>query len=278
MWISGFALAFLSLLLPETLESNILLKRARRLRKLTGNHDLRSQSELDGAAISTKQFVMENFLRPFLLASEPAVLFCNLYLGLVYSVFYLWFEAFPLVFNDIYHMNLGVGSLPFAAFIVTGAITYAVYCLYLRYHLEPRFIKEGGLAAEARLEIGLMGSIFIPISLFMFGWSSRPSVHWIVPVIAAALYLPGIFLTFQSLLMYLSLSYHKYTGSVLAGNALFRSCMASVFPLFGTAFFKNLGLGPGSSLLAGISIGLMFIYYLLILYGDKLRARSRYAD
>jgi len=225
------------------------------------------------------------------------------------------FEAFPLVFNDIYHMNLGVGSLPFAAFIVTGAITVCPLTLILdwlvvdcfcvnstqcivyivnisvtsifhrliplvtvRYHLEPRFIKEGGLAAEARLEIGLMGSIFIPISLFMFGWSSRPSVHWIVPVIAAALYLPGIFLTFQSLLMYLSLSYHKYTGSVLAGNALFRSCMASVFPLFGTAFFKNLGLGPGSSLLAGISIGLMFIYYLLILYGDKLRARSRYAD
>lgn len=37
--------------------------------------------------------------------------------------------------------------------------------------------------------------------------------------------------------------------------------MASVFPLFGTAFFRNLGIGPGSSLLAGISIGLMPIYY-----------------
>jgi len=124
------------------------------------------------------------------------------------SISYLWFKVFPLVFGDIYHFNLGVSGLPFAAFVVSGAITYAFYCAYLRYHLEPRFIKEGQLAAEARLEIGLMASVFIPISLFMFGWSARESVHWIVPVIAAALYLPGIFLTFQSILMYLSISYN----------------------------------------------------------------------
>lgn len=46
-----------------------------------------------------------------------------------------------------------------------------------------------------------------------------------------------------------------------------RSTMASVFPLFGSAFFRNLGVGPGSSLLAGLSIGLMPIYYVsLALY------------
>jgi MFS transporter, DHA1 family, multidrug resistance protein len=44
--------------------------------------------------------------------------------------------------------------------------------------MDPRFIRNGGLAAEARLEIGFMASVFIPISLFMFGWGSRPSVHW----------------------------------------------------------------------------------------------------
>jgi hypothetical protein len=49
--------------------------------------------------------------------------------------------------------------------------------------------------------------------------------------------------------------------------------MASVFPLFGTAYFRNLGVGPGSSLLAGISIALMFVFYvsftlfLVMLYG-----------
>jgi len=76
------------------------------------------------------------------------------------------------VFNDIYHFNLGVGSLPFSAFVVTGTITvsgvylsvvlvayvlfskYTVYCLYNRYHMELRFVRNGDLALEARRPYG----------------------------------------------------------------------------------------------------------------------------
>ncbi|KAL0564983.1 hypothetical protein V5O48_017050, partial [Marasmius crinis-equi] len=278
MWISAFALVFLSLFLPETMGANILLKRARRLRKITGNPHLRSRSEIDQANMSKREVAYEALVRPFLLAAEPAVLFLNVYIGLVYSVFYLWFEAFPLVFNEIYHMNLGVGSLPFTAFVVSGGLAYTAYCLYLHYHFQPRSRQNPDMAPEVRLEIGLFASVFIPISLFMFGWTARQSVHWIAPVIAAALYLPGIFLTFQSALVYLTDSYPKYTASILAGNDLFRSTMASVFPLFGTAFFRNVGLGAGCSVLAGISIFLMVIYYILVRYGHVLRARSRYAN
>lgn len=74
---------FLAVLLPETLDSNILFKRARRLRALTGNPNLRSQSEIDEASRSSKEVVYESLVRPFVLAAEPAVLFFNLYLGLV---------------------------------------------------------------------------------------------------------------------------------------------------------------------------------------------------
>ncbi|KAI3611507.1 benomyl methotrexate resistance protein [Moniliophthora roreri] len=228
--------------------------------------------------MSKREIAYESLVRPFVLSMEPAVLFLNMYLGLVYSVFYLWFEAFPLVFNEIYHMNLGVGSLPFLGFVVSGSATYIAYCLYLKYYLHPRLDKNPDLPPEIRLYIGLIASIFIPVSLLIFGWASRPSVHWIAPVIAAALYQPGIFLTFQSILIYLSNSYKKYTGSILAGNDLFRSTMASVFPLFGAPFFKNLALGPGSSLLAGISILLIVVLYSLIRFGGKLRARSKYAE
>lgn len=83
MWISAFSLIFLSILLPETYGPNILLKRARRLRKLTGNEKLRSQSEIDEAALGAREVLFESLVRPFVLAMEPAVLFCNVYLGLV---------------------------------------------------------------------------------------------------------------------------------------------------------------------------------------------------
>jgi DHA1 family multidrug resistance protein-like MFS transporter len=165
------------------------------------------------------------------------------------AVFYLWFEAFPLVFTDIYHFNLGLSGLPFLGFLVTGIITvslllelvmhcinlvviqYALYCLYQKYHIGPRYAKAGGnVAPEIRLEIGLVASIFIPTSVLIFGFASKASIHWIVPVIGAALYLPGIFLTFQSILMYITMAYPNHAASVLAGNDLFRSAIASVFP------------------------------------------------
>lgn len=198
------------------------------------------------------------------------------------AIFYLWFEAFPLVFIDIYHFNLGLSGLPFLAFIVSACITvstfihsistsqlipipqYTTYCLYQMYHIAPRIkrAEDAGkeVAPEIRLEIGLMASIFIPASVLIFGFTAKESIHWIFPVIGAALYLPGIFLNFQSILMYVTSAYPAYDTAVLAGNDLARSSIASVFPLFGHAFFVNLGLGPASAVLAGISFALMGVF------------------
>lgn len=83
---------------------------------------------------------------------------------------------------------ISVHSMPFTFCTVSAKLSHPTTVSLLttpipiytvRYHLEPRYRKNGGtLPPEARLEIGLMASIFIPISLFMFGWTSRPSVHW----------------------------------------------------------------------------------------------------
>lgn len=105
------------------------------------------------------------------------------------------------------------------------------------------------LAPEVKLEIGLMASIFIPTSVLIFGFASKASISWsvffegaldlqlrvqifsrIVPVIGAALYLPGIYLVFQSILTYITSAYPDHGAPVLAANDLFRSTIASVFP------------------------------------------------
>jgi len=62
------------------------------------------------------------------------------------------------------------------------------------------------------------------------GWTARESVHWIVPVIGASLYLPGVYLIFQSIMTYIGTSYATFAASALAGNTLLRSVIASVFP------------------------------------------------
>ncbi|KAF7349177.1 MFS general substrate transporter [Mycena sanguinolenta] len=281
LWITSFAVVFLSLFLPETYGPTILVRRAQRLRKLTGNPELRTAAEREEELKSASSVMYESLVRPFVLAKEPALAFANIYLGFVYAIFYLWFEAFPIAFNEIHHFNEGVSGLPFLSFIVSGGLTYTAYCIYQKYHIAPRYARAAAantdVAPEIRLEIGLMASIFIPTSVLIFGFTSKPSIHWIVPIIGAALYLPGIFLNFQSILMYVTSAYPAYAASVLAGNDFFRSAIASVFPLFGRTFFTNLGLGPGSALLAGISFLLMPVFWLLLKYGHVLRQRSKYA-
>ncbi|GJN87518.1 hypothetical protein Rhopal_000469-T1 [Rhodotorula paludigena] len=279
LWISGFAFVVLFFLLPETFEPTILVRRAERLRKLTGNPLLKAPAELDqGDEAKLSVVLKETILRAFQLAFEPALFVAHSYIALVYAVFYLWFEAFPLTFNEIHHFNLGLGGLPYLTFVVSAAITFTFYVLYLKYHIAPRMARNPDLPPEVRLEIGIMAAPFIPISLFIFGWTARESVHWIAPTIGAGLYLPGIFLAFQSILMYVSMSYPKYAASILAGNDLFRSTFASVFPLFGTKYFRALGIGGGSSLLAGVSILMIPLLYAIMKYGDRLRARSRFAQ
>lgn len=110
--IAGAVFIIIAFFLPETLPGYILLKRAQRLRKLTGNPDLRSQSEIDQAGLTKKQLIEENLLLPFILCAEPAVFFGNLYLGIAYLIFYLFFESYPIVFGEIYHFSLGAQGLP----------------------------------------------------------------------------------------------------------------------------------------------------------------------
>lgn len=80
-WASGFAAIWLIIWLPETLPDTILLKRAQRLRKLTGNERLRSLSEIKQAELTAGDIAKEYLVRPFNLMLEPAVLFINIYVG-----------------------------------------------------------------------------------------------------------------------------------------------------------------------------------------------------
>ena len=66
--------------------SRILYRRAVRLRRLTGNPNLKSQGELDGAHMTLGELARMTLVRPFVLTlREPIVFFLNLYIALTYG-------------------------------------------------------------------------------------------------------------------------------------------------------------------------------------------------
>ena len=235
-------------------------------------------------------------VRPFTLSfMEPIVFALNMYIALIYALLYLWFESFPIVFNEIYHFSLQSEGLAFLGLLVGAIIVIPPFFYWAYYYMEPRFNEKGEIPPEFRLIPAMAGSFCIPICLFWFGWSARPSVHWIMPIIGSAWFPVGAFGLFMSVLSYLGKlalklvpkfgetdeslgdAYPAYVASVYAGNDLFRSGFAAAFPLFAHAMYTKLGLGWASSLLGFISIAFIPIPFALYKYGRQIRLRSKMA-
>lgn len=85
-----------------------------------------------------------------------------------------FFEAYPLVFGEagVYGWNLGVSTLPFAGFVVTSALSYGLYVLYLKTRIASLY-ASGRFTPEDRLEIAVISASMIPPLLLAFGWSAR---------------------------------------------------------------------------------------------------------
>lgn len=264
MWLSAFCFVFLFFLLPETSANNILVRRTKRLRKLTGNEKLICEPELMAQEMTGKDIVMMSIVRPFTLNfTEPMVFLLNLYIALIYGLLYIWFESFVIVFVDIYGFTLGEEGLAYLGILVGAFIVIPPFFAYLYYKLEPQFDENGDIQPEKRLIPAMVGGFFIPICLFWFGWSARPSIHWIMPIIGSGFFSIGTFLLFNSVLNYLPDAYPEYAASVLAGNDFMRSSFGAGFPLFATAMFNKLGVAWASSLLAFLSMAFIPIPFVL---------------
>ena len=287
LWLSGFCLIVLIVFLPETGPANILHRRAQRLQKIMRSTNPSSQTvvtsraDVEAEAINGAEQGKEILTQVFVISvSEPLVLVLNLYIALVYALLYLWFESFPLVFVGIYNFSPGLLGIAFIGILVGTLIVLPCYWLYFRLCVEPLYGNpqlKHKLVPEVNMKPACIGCFFIPASLLMFAWSSRTSVHWIVPVIGTTLFAPGIFLLFMAVIGYLTAAYPKYVASVLAGNDLMRAGFGAGFPLFAGAMFHKLGIDWGNTLLALLSALFIPVPFILVKYGGKLRKMSKKA-
>jgi MFS transporter, DHA1 family, multidrug resistance protein len=278
VWLSGACLVFLFFFLPETSSSNIIYRRTARFRKITGDPNFKCQPEISVEGLTTQAMIRMLLIRPFTIGfTEPIVFLLNLYLALVYALLYLWFESFPIVFVDIYHFTPGTEGLAFLGILIGAVVTIPPFFWYLYKYVEPLYNGNGEVKPEYRLTPAFVGAFFIPICLFWFGWSARPSIHWIMLIIGSSFFSGGAFLLFQAVFTYLSHAYPNYVGEVFASNDLVRSSFGAAFPLFANGMFSNLGIAWGSSLLGFLSVAFIPIPFVLYYYGETIRRKSKMA-
>ncbi|KIV93542.1 hypothetical protein, variant [Exophiala mesophila] len=279
VWFTGPIFVLFFIAFPETSSDNILRRRAARLRKRLNRTDLKAQSEIDQADLTFSKIFWDAIIKPIeIFIKDPAITYVNLYTSLIYGIYYSFFEVFPLVYPPYYGFNLGETGLTFLTIGIACLIGVAIFNVYQVKYLIPDIMKRGLRAPEHRLVPALFAAITAPAGYFMFGWTARSSIHWIVNMIGVVILVGSNFIIFQCIFVYIPLSYPQYTASLFAANDISRALFAAGAVMFSRPMFISLGIGKGVSLLASVlsvmGVGGMFFLWL---YGAKLRARSTFA-
>jgi hypothetical protein len=228
---------------PETFHPVLLARKAEALRKSTGNSSYHSASELARASRPLSEALLQSIYRPFqLLLLEPMCLSLCIYTAFLLGILYLFFGAFPLIFSTNHGFVLWQTGLTFLGLIVGllgGVMTNPLWHKnYQRLIAKananlPEGQKPQAPEPELRLPPAILGAVLIPISLFWVGWTTYPSVHWIVPIIGSIFFGAGIFFVFSGIWTFLVDAYPAYAASALAANTFTRCMFAGAFPLFG---------------------------------------------
>ena len=88
----------------------------------------------------------------------------------------------------------------------------------------------------------------------------------------------GVFSIYLAVFNYLADTYHRYASSALAAQSFCRNMLGGVFPLLTVAMFRHLTFQGASSLLGGIGALLTLVPWVLVFYGPRIRARSKFAS
>jgi multidrug resistance protein len=177
----GAASIIALILLKETYPPVILARKVARLRKVTGNQELRSRLDSD---IRPKEVFKRAIFRPIkILLLSPIVGSLSWCTALAYGLLYLLFTTYTFVFEDIYHFSTGTVGLSFIGTCVGFGLALLVLAT------TSIVIKQKATKPEHHIPLYLIVPICIclPAGLFLYGWTMDKDIHWIVPLFGTAM-------------------------------------------------------------------------------------------
>lgn len=255
--------------LRETNATVLLERKAERLRKETGNSHLVSKQ---GPPQSSRQMFSRAIVRPAkMLLFSPIVLLLSLYTGLIFGLIFLLFTTFPDVFEGQYGFSAQISGLAYLGLGLGMGCGLFAFSTFSDKYLK-RKKQEGVQNPELRLVLMKVGACVVPVGCFLYGWTARYKVHWIVPIIGTWFIGFGALFIMMPIQVYLVDAYGpKAAASALGANLIVRSLFGAFLPLAGTSLYDTCGLGWGNSLLGFICLGFVPVPWLFLRYGEYLR-------
>lgn len=257
--------------LRETSPRIILLRKARRLRKETGNMELRTKHADDKVDFGV--LLQKYLLVPVkMFWTELILIVLTIYLTFVYGTLYLSYQMFPISFRRR-GWSAASSNLPFIA-VSLGIITaWALFSIFTLTWYKRRRARHGTIP-EHRLPPMILGSFILPTSLLWFGWSGH--LHWTSQVFACFFIGLSLQLIFMSGVVYIVDVYGANSNCAMSIQVVFRSFAAASFPLWSPPMYRSLGIPWSSTLLAGFSALLLPFPILFMRHGHRIRSSSKY--
>lgn len=273
--LAGVVWVLITFTVPETYAPIILKRRAEKLSKSSGKKFLTEQ-DLDMRPFSDR---LLNFLiRPFqLLFGELIVLLISVYMSVLYGLLYMFFVAYPIIYQKGKGWDAGKTGLMFIPLAV--GVLCSSFCAPLvnKHYMTLVRKHNGNPPAEARLIPMMISCWFVPIGLFIFAWTSYPHVSWAGPAFGGFPVGFGFIFLYNAANNYIVDSYQHQAASALAAKTCIRSFWGAATVLFTSQMYDRLGYQWASSLLAFLALACCGIPFLFYFYGAQIRARSKYA-
>ncbi|KAG0698235.1 MFS general substrate transporter [Suillus ampliporus] len=256
------------MLMKETRATIVLTRLARKKRKETG--DDRYQAKIEKQSLMT--LIKISCTRPiYLLLTEPLVQSFSLWIGFTWGVVFALIESVSPEFQAVYGFDIQNTGFIFSTIILGSFIGYFANMyqekLYHKHYPRKR--------QEARLYLPCVAAILLPIGMFIYAWTVRPDIHWIVPAFGLTVFMSGGFVIYLVVFLYLADCYGTYASSAIAGLSLCRNLAVAMFPLFTTQMFARLTPKWSLTLFGCVAAALVPIPWVLFFYGSRIRARSK---
>ena len=212
-----------------------------------------------------------------MLVQEPILISLTLYMSFIYGLLYLFFESYPISFQEKRGWEQGLAALPFIGIMIGVLIGCVTISVVTKTSFAKSMKKMGRVIPEERLPPMMAGAVLLPIGLFWFAWTSNPNISWVAQVFSGIPIGCGVLMIFLQAFTYIIDVYLMTANSALAGNTMIRSLAGAGFPMFAQAMYGNLGVPWATSLLGFLAIAMAPVPVLFYIYGDKIRRMSKFS-
>nr|ALK02045.1 fructose facilitator [Zygosaccharomyces kombuchaensis] len=269
-------LVVICLFFKETRGGVTLQKRAKLLRKDTGDDRWVSKEELEAPGL--KDALYNSSVKAIqMLATEPVVFFFGLWIAFAWFITFLFLSVISITFSDGKHWAEGIAGLPYIGLVIGCSLGFAANFLQIRKYTNLRAKSNGPLPPENRLYGAMCGALFLPVGLFIYSFTQYPELHWMGPMVGLVCICFGIFFIFESCYSYTSDCYGQSASSAIAGQGFMRNTLGAVSPLFAGQFFRNVHSQYAGLICAVVATALTFLPYILYKFGPVIRAKSKRA-